>query len=142
MLIEHISPVAGDEFAPIFVALELSRSKWLVGIGTSQKWGVRRHEVDGGDLDGLLALLQRVAAGEEKRAGVPVRVHLCFEAGRDGHWLFRALKAAGYPVYEIDPASVAVDRRARRVKSDGVDVDKLVRTLAPCEGRTRRLPGG
>jgi len=75
MLIEHISPVAGDEFAPIFVALELSRSKWLVGIGTSQKWGVRRHEVDGGDLDGLLALLQRVAAGEEKRAGVPVRVH-------------------------------------------------------------------
>ena len=130
MLIEHISPVAGDEFAPIFVALELSRSKWLVGIGTSQKWAVRRHEVDGGDLDGLLALLQRVAAGEEKRAGVPVRVHICFEAGRDGHWLFRALKAAGYDVYEIDPASVAVDRRARRVKSDGVDVDKLVRTLA------------
>ena len=39
MLIEHISPVAGDEFAPIFVALELSRSKWLVGVGTSQKWG-------------------------------------------------------------------------------------------------------
>jgi transposase len=130
MLVQHISPVAGHEFAPIFVALELSRSKWLVGIGTSQKWAVRRHEVDGGDLDGLLALLMRVAAGEERRAGVPVRVHVCFEAGRDGHWLYRALKEAGYDVYEIDPASVAVDRRARRVKSDGVDVDKLVRTLS------------
>ncbi len=130
MLIQQIAPVAGHEFAPIFVALELSRSKWLVGVGTSQKWAVRRHQVEGGDLDGLLALLRRVAAGEEKRAGVPVKVHVCFEAGRDGHWLYRALTAAGYAAYEIDPASVAVDRRARRVKSDGVDVDKLVRTLA------------
>lgn len=130
MLIQQIAPVAGHEFAPVFVALELSRSKWLVGVGTSQKWAVRRHQVEGGDLDGLLALLRRVAAGEEKRAGVPVKVHVCFEAGRDGHWLYRALTAAGYAAYEIDPASVAVDRRARRVKSDGVDVDKLVRTLA------------
>ena len=96
MLVQHISPVAGDEFAPIFVALELSRSKWLVGVGTPRKWAVRRHEVDGGDLDGLLALLRRVAAGEEQRGGVPVRVHICFEAGRDGHWLYRALKVAGY----------------------------------------------
>lgn len=130
MLIQQIAPVAGHEFAPVFVALELSRLKWLVGVGTSQKWAVRRHQVEGGDLDGLLALLRRVAAGEEKRAGVPVKVHVCFEAGRDGHWLYRALTAAGYAAYEIDPASVAVDRRARRVKSDGVDVDKLVRTLA------------
>jgi len=130
MLVQQIAPVAGQEFAPIFVALELSRSKWLVGIGTPQKWAVRRHEVDGGDLEGLLALLRRVAVREEQRAGVPIRVHICFEAGRDGHWLHRALKAAGYDVYEIDPASVAVDRRARRAKSDGVDVDKLVRTLS------------
>jgi transposase len=130
MLIQHVAPVAGNEFARIFVALELSRSKWLVGVGTPEKWAVGRHEVEGGDLDGLLALLRRVAVSEEKRAGLPVRVHVCFEAGRDGHWLYRALKAEGYDVYEIDAASVAVDRRARRVKSDGVDVDKLVRTLA------------
>jgi transposase len=130
MLVQQSAPVAGHEFAPVFVALELSRSKWLVGVGTPEKWAVRRHEVEGGDLDGLLALLRRVAAGEERRAGVPVRIHVCFEAGRDGHWLHRALTVAGYEVYEIDPASVAVDRRARRVKSDGVDVDKLVRTLA------------
>ncbi len=130
MLVQQIAPVAGHEFAPIFVALELSRSKWLVGVGTPQKWAVRRHQVEGGDLDGLLALLGRAAAAEEKRAGVPVKVHVCFEAGRDGHWLYRALTAAGYDAYEIDPASVAVDRRARRAKSDGVDVDKLVRTLS------------
>ena len=95
-----------------------------------QKWTVGRHQVEGGDLDGLLALLSRLGAGEEKRSGLPVKVHVCFEAGRDGHWLHRALTTAGYDVYEIDPASVAVDRRARRAKSDGVDVDKLVGTLA------------
>jgi transposase len=130
MLVQPIAPVAGPEFAPIFVALELSRSKWLVGIGTPERWAVRRHQVDGGDLDGLLALLKRVATREEQRAGVPARVHICFEAGRDGHWLHRALMAARYEVYEIDPASVAVDRRARRTKSDGVAVEKLVKTLS------------
>ena len=143
MLIQQIAPVAGHEFAPIFVALELSRSKWLVGVGTPQKWAVRRHQVEGGDLDGLLALLGRAAAAEEKRAGVPVKVHVCFEAGRDGHWLYRALTAAGYDAYEIDPASVAVDRsgapgqvgRGGR-RQAGADA------FASGEGRTRRLPGG
>jgi transposase len=130
MLIEQIAPVADNEFAPVFVALELSLSNWLVGVGTPQKWPVRRHQVQGGDLCGLLELLRRISAEEEKRSGLPVKVHVCFEAGRDGHWLYRALKLAGYDVYEIEPASVAVDRRARRAKSDGVDVDKLVRTLA------------
>ena len=130
MLIERIAPVATNEFAPVFVALELSLSKWLVGVGTPQKWAVRRHGLRGGDLYGLLEFLRRVSAGEEKRSGLPVKLHICFEAGRDGHWLYRALKSAGYDVYEIDPASVAVDRKARRAKSDGVDVDKLVRTLA------------
>ncbi len=128
MLIQQIAPVAENEFASVFVALELSRSKWLVGVGTPQKWTVRRHAVQGGDLYGLLELLSRISAGEEKRSGLPVKVHICFEAGRDGHWLYRALKLAGYDVYEIEPASVAVDRRARRAKSDGVDVEKLVRT--------------
>ena len=87
MLIQPIAAVAKNEFAPVFVALELSRSKWLVGVGTAQKWTVRRHQVQGGDLDGLLELLGRISASEEKRSGLPVQVHVCFEAGRDGHWL-------------------------------------------------------
>jgi transposase len=119
MLIQQIASVVATEFAPVFVALELSRSKWLVGAGTPQKWAVRRHQVDGGDLNGLLALLSRVAAGEDKRSGLPVKVHVCFEAGRDGHWLYRALKSAGYDAYEIEPASVAGsgDRAKRKALS-------------------------
>jgi transposase len=131
MLIQQIASVAKTEFASIFVALELSRSKWLVGVGTPQRWTVRRHEVQGGDLDGLLELLRRISAGEEKRTGLPARVHACFEAGRDGHWLHRALTSAGYDVYEIDPASVAVDRRARPAPSRTAWTSrKLARTLA------------
>jgi transposase len=141
MLVQQIAPVAEGEFASVFVALELSRSKWLVGVGTPQKWAVRRHQVEGGDLEGLLALLSRIAASEEKRSARPAKVHVGFEAGRDGRWLCRALRSAGYEVYAIEPASVAVDRRARRVKSDGADVNKRVRTLARLRaGRVRRLP--
>lgn len=130
MPVEQIASVAEAEFALLFVALELSRWKWLVGVGSPERWTVRRHEVEGGDLEGLLALLRRLAREEERRVGLRVEVHVCFEAGRDGHWLYRALTGSGYAAYEIDPASVAVDRRARRAKSDGIDVDKLVRTLA------------
>ena len=130
MLIQQIAPVADSEFAPVFVALELSKSKWLVGVGSPSRSTVRRHEARGGALDDLLQLLTRISVTEAERSGRPVKVHICFEAGRDGHWLYRALVSAGYHVYEIDPASVSVNRRARRAKSDGLDVDMLVRTLA------------
>jgi len=69
MLVQQIAPVADEEFAPLFAALELSRSKWLVGVGAPGRWAVRRHEVEGGDLDGLLGLLQRLVREE---GGAPV----------------------------------------------------------------------
>jgi transposase len=130
MLKEHIAPAAETELARIFVGLELSQSKWLVGVGSPRRQQISRHGVEGGDLEGLLKLLRRLVVEEEKRHGLAVTLHICFEAGRDGHWLYRALKKAGYAIYEINPASVAVNRRARRAKSDGLDVDMLVRNLA------------
>ncbi len=126
---EQIAPVAESELTCVFIALELSRSKWLVGDGGPHKKGIGRHVVAGGDFCSLLQCLEQIGASEERRSGRPVRLHICFEAGRDGHWLYRALKQAGYDVYEIDPASVCVNRRARRAKSDGLDVESLVRTL-------------
>ena len=44
MLIQQIAPVAETEFARVFVALEVSRSKWLLGVGAPQKWTVRRRQ--------------------------------------------------------------------------------------------------
>ena len=130
MLIQPNAPVAETDCADIFVALELSKSKWLVGVGAPWKWAISRHQVPGVDLCALLERLAGIRGEAEKRRGGPVVVHLCFEAGRDGHWLYRALKLEGYEVYEIDPGSVAVARRSRRAKSDGLDVEMLVRTLA------------
>ena len=53
----------------------------------------------------------------------------CYEAGYDGFWLHRLLEAQGVRNHVIDPASLQVDRRARRAKTDGIDVGKLLRSL-------------
>ena len=53
----------------------------------------------------------------------------CYEAGYDGFWLHRVLEAHGVRNYVIDPASVQVDRRARRVKTDNIDLARLLRSL-------------
>ena len=53
----------------------------------------------------------------------------CYEAGYDGFWLHRLLLAAGITNYVFDPASIAVDQRARRVKTDRIDGEKMLRTL-------------
>jgi transposase len=53
----------------------------------------------------------------------------CYEAGRDGFWLHRALVSHGAESHVVDPASIEVNRRARRAKSDKLDVDGLLRAL-------------
>src|SRR5207244_359462 len=61
--------------------------------------------------------------------GKPVRIVCCYEAGFDGHWLHRWLEDQGICNYEIDPSSIQVNRRARRAKTDRLDLDQLVRVL-------------
>jgi transposase len=46
-----------------------------------------------------------------------------------GFWLHRQLSAHGIRNYVIDPASLQVDRRARRVKTDRIDTERLLRSL-------------
>jgi hypothetical protein len=53
----------------------------------------------------------------------------CYEAGYDGFWLHRLLVAAGITNYVFDPSSIAVDQRARRVKTDRIDGERMLRTL-------------
>ena len=53
----------------------------------------------------------------------------CYEAGYDGFWLHRLLEAHGVRNHVIDPASVPVDRRARRAKTDNIDVAQLLRAM-------------
>jgi transposase len=86
----------------------------------------------GGDLAALTARLSVVRA-KAARCGKPVRIVSCYEAGFDGHWLHRWLTAQGVTNYEIDPASIAVNRRARRAKTDRIDLEQLMRTLLAYE---------
>jgi transposase len=62
----------------------------------------------------------------------------CYEAGYDGFWLHRRLEAAGITNFVFDPASIAVEQRARRAKTDRIDGELLLRTLmAYCRGEPR-----
>ena len=68
--------------------------------------------------------------GEAKKAGCEVgRVVAGYEAGLDGFWIARALMAHGVEVHVLHPASVPVERRGRRPKTDRIDLDILLRAL-------------
>ena len=61
----------------------------------------------------------------------------CYEAGRDGFWLHRFLVAHGISNRVVDSSSIEVNRRARRAKSDGLDVGKLLTMLIRhCQGES------
>jgi transposase len=67
-----------------------------------------------------------------------VRIVSIYEAGLDGFWVHRVLEAKDVESHVVDAASIAVDRRSRRVKTDRIDVENLLRTLmgwARGEGR-------
>jgi transposase len=126
--LNHTETPAAGEYATVYVAFELSKSKWKLGVLLPGSQTVSRFTIAGGD---LVALSARLAVWRVKAeaAGKPVRIVSCYEAGYDGHWLHRWLTNQGVINYEVDPASVQVNRRARRPKTDGIDLEQLMRTL-------------
>jgi transposase len=127
------------EEAVLFVALELSRTSWLVAVQAPGGEKVSRHKLAAGASAELLELIGRQRAAAERRTGRAVRVMSCYEAGRDGFWLHRLLVADGVENLVIDPASIAVDRRARRVKTDRIDVEMLLRAMMARARGERRV---
>src|ERR1700675_2655488 len=126
--LDHTDAPATDEYATVHIAFELSKAKWKLGVMLPGSAKMSRYTIAGGD---LAALTERLAAARTKaaRTGKPVRIVSCYEAGFDGHWLHRWLTDQGVINYEIDPASIQVNRRARRAKTDRIDLDHLMRTL-------------
>jgi transposase len=127
------APPADPASAPLFVALELSRSTWLVALHSPLSDKVSQHRIEGGDVEGLLALIARKREQAQARLGRPIRVVSCFEAGYDGFWLHRWLCAHGLENRVLDAASLLVDRRAKRAKTDRLDAAGLLRTLMALE---------
>ena len=126
---------AGREVAVVFVALELSKSSWLLAAQASPSGKTSSHRLDGGDVAGLLTLLRRLQAREHQTSGREVGIVVGYEAGYDGFWLQRRLAAEAITCWVMDPGSLQVDRKARRAKTDRLDAAMLLRALmAWCRG--------
>ncbi|MBM4438695.1 MAG: IS110 family transposase [Actinobacteria bacterium] len=115
--------------ATIHVAIELSMKSWIIVIHSPDQDRLSRHRLEPGDSEGLLALIAKVRARAARVLGRAPAVVSCYEAGYDGFWLHRRLVAAGIENVVIDPASLTVDRRARRAKTDRIDGEKMIRSL-------------
>ncbi len=125
----HLTATLQEYDSSLFVALELSRSICLLAVSAPNSDKISKYRVDAGDSGTLLMLLSRLRAEVERRCGRPVKIISIHEAGLDGFWVHRLLEANGVDSHVVDAASIAVDRRSRRVKTDRVDVEKLLRTL-------------
>src|SRR3954466_10575702 len=94
--------------APRCVAWDRRRSSGVAAVHAPHTAGkVSRHKLAPG-AEGLLALVGRVREQAERALGAPVRVASCYEAGRDGFWLHRALQKAWIENRVLDPASLLV----------------------------------
>ena len=136
-----------DHCGTIFIAIELSQKTWLVTLHSPDRDRISRHKLEGGDHAGLLALIDKIRTRATEKLGSEPRVVSCYEAGYDGFWLHRLLEAAGIANFVFDPASIAVEQRSRRSKTDRIDGELLLRTLmAYLRGEPRvvrivRVPG-
>jgi transposase len=110
-------------------AIELSKANWSIGVQKASGGKIGRYVLNAGDAKGLLELIDRVCAREARKLGRPVAAVSCYEAGYDGFWLHRVLEAGGVRNYVLDPASLQVNRRARRAKTDRIDAERMVRAL-------------
>ena len=117
-----------DYNSTIIGALELSEKKWVLAV---QLPGVERHSRHVLDAcgDKLVSFVERLKARCVGSGRKIARVILTHEAGRDGFWLARFLARHSIEVQVMQPSSLPVDRRARRAKTDMIDVEMLLRTL-------------
>jgi transposase len=116
-------------------ALELSKKSWLLAIQFPDREQPSLYPIAGGEAERLMAKLTAARDHWAKVSGGLPMITLCYEVGYDAFWLARFLKARGIECLVIDPGSLQVSRRGRRVKTDRVDVKTLLRTLiAWCRG--------
>ena len=120
-------PVPPCSAPTLHLALDLGNTTWKLAFATSVTHAPRLRTMPARDLAQLAAEI----AGARSRFGLPntAPVVSCYEAGRDGFWVHRALTALGVTNVVVDSASIQENRRARRAKSDRLDATALVRLL-------------
>lgn len=111
----------------LYLAFELSNKKWRLGFSDGKEPRIRQVTIESRDLEACGREIQKA----KQRFGMSESavVRSCYEAGRDGFWLHRALVKLGVENIVVDASSIEVNRRQRRAKTDRMDVEKLNRQL-------------
>src|SRR3954463_13413496 len=130
----------------VYVAFELSAKQWKLAMTSGFGVVPWLRTVTSGDLP---AVARAIAQARRRFALPPATAAVsCYEAGRDGFWIHRALTAQGITNRVVDSSSIEVNRRARRTKTDRLDALKLVTMLVRVvQGEARvwcevRVPDG
>jgi len=120
----------------LYASLELGDKQWKLSCSDGRR-SPSRYTVNAGDTAAVADCIRKAKAhcGLEPHA----KVHSCYEAGRDGWWLHRWLREQGVDNIVVDSASIEVNRRARRAKSDRLDADRLLAMLLRWHGDERRV---
>lgn len=121
----------------LYLAFELGWEEWKLAFATEAADNPRLRKINGRD---TAAVLKEIAAAKTKfRLPADAPVVCCYEAGRDGHWLYRFLTAQGFICHEVDSSSIEVNRKQRRAKTDNLDAAKLLSMLIRFENGERRV---
>lgn len=123
--------------ATLYIALELGQDKWLIACATQAAEKPRFRSLPARDL----ARLHEEIAKARQRFGLSADapVCTCYEAGRDGFWLHRALTSQGIANVVLDCSAIEVNRRRKQVKSDPVDAAKLLNLLCRYHSGERKV---
>jgi len=119
---------AFDQDSTIVAVVELSLNSWLVAgvVPGAKRSPLKKQDASA---EKLLALLHRWRDEAVKAGHAIKRIAVAFEAGRDGFWLARWLRARGIEAYVIHASSIPVPREHRRAKSDRLDTETLKRAF-------------
>lgn len=112
----------------LLLAFELGERVWKLGFTTGMGQRPRMRQIAAGAVDRVLEEIARAKSRLKLPGTAPVVS--CYEAGRDGFWLHRWLLAQGITNYVVDSSSIEVNRRARRAKTDRLDLAGLLNLLA------------
>src|SRR5215218_5363501 len=117
-----------DQASTLIAVIEMSQSSWLVAAIVP---GIARHPLKkiNADETMLLGLLRRWQDEAAQAGRTITRIAVAYEAGRDGFWLARWLRARGIEAYVIHPTSIPVSREHRRAKTDRLDPELLKRAF-------------
>jgi transposase len=122
---------AGSSNRVLYLAFELGWKEWTLAFATGVAGAPRLKKVKARNLGEVLTEISKAKIRFGLPANTPVKS--CYEAGRDGFWLHRWLLEQGIANYVIDSASIEVNRRSRRAKTDRLDAAKLVEMLGRYE---------